>query len=233
MWPPRASAGRDLAAPRLRVETRRRAARRRRLRPRPTGRCSAAASGRHPARGRLRLLEPCPPRAAGDVIVIEDLGSTNGTYLNGEPLQRTAAAARRRPHPHRRLRVLLRALMLRIAEHWHGSDPGRQRQGNEDNFFVRAPLFVVADGMGGAQAGEVASRSPCESFEPGLGDGAPAEALVRRDRGGQPAHPRPLALRRAARRHGHDAHGRLRRRGRRGRRPRRRLARLPADATAT
>ena len=47
--------------------------------------------------------------------------------------------------------------MLRIAEHWHGSDLGRQRQGNEDNFFVRAPLFVVADGMGGAQAGEVAS----------------------------------------------------------------------------
>ena len=47
--------------------------------------------------------------------------------------------------------------MLRIAEQWHGSDLGLQRQGNEDNYFVRAPLFVVADGMGGAQAGEVAS----------------------------------------------------------------------------
>jgi serine/threonine protein phosphatase PrpC len=69
--------------------------------------------------------------------------------------------------------------MLRIAEHWHGSDLGRQRQGNEDNFFVRAPLFVVADGMGGAQAGEVASEMAVKSFEPGLGDGAPSESLVR------------------------------------------------------
>src|ERR687896_776420 len=44
--------------------------------------------------------------------------------------------------------------MLRIAEQFHDSDLGRQRQGNEDNYFVRAPLFVVADGMGGAQAGD-------------------------------------------------------------------------------
>jgi serine/threonine protein phosphatase PrpC len=69
--------------------------------------------------------------------------------------------------------------MLRIAEQWFQSDLGRQRQGNEDSLFVRAPLFVVADGMGGAQAGEVASDMAVRSFEPGLGDGRPAEALVR------------------------------------------------------
>ena len=69
--------------------------------------------------------------------------------------------------------------MLRISEQWHGSDLGRQRQGNEDNYFVRAPLFVVADGMGGAQAGEVASEMAVESFESGLPDGSsPAEGLV-------------------------------------------------------
>src|SRR3954465_12380043 len=67
--------------------------------------------------------------------------------------------------------------MLRIAEHWHGSDLGLQRQGNEDNYFVRAPLFVVADGMGGAQAGEVASEMAVESFNTGLPDGAPGEGL--------------------------------------------------------
>jgi protein phosphatase len=69
--------------------------------------------------------------------------------------------------------------MLRISDHWHGTDLGLQRQGNEDNYFVRAPLFVVADGMGGAQAGEVASEMAVESFVPGLPDGgSPAEGLV-------------------------------------------------------
>src|SRR3954462_1015679 len=70
--------------------------------------------------------------------------------------------------------------MLRIAEQWYGSDLGLQRQGNEDNYFVRAPLFVVADGMGGAQSGEVASEMAVEAFGAGIPDGnSPAEGLVR------------------------------------------------------
>jgi protein phosphatase len=70
--------------------------------------------------------------------------------------------------------------MLRIADQWYGSDLGRQRQGNEDNYFVRAPLFVVADGMGGAQSGEVASEMAVEAFGGGIPDGdSPAEGLVR------------------------------------------------------
>src|SRR4051794_41147103 len=68
--------------------------------------------------------------------------------------------------------------MLRIAEHWYASDLGRQRQGNEDNYFVRAPLFVVADGMGGAQAGEVASEIAVRSFDDELPNGSLPEALV-------------------------------------------------------
>ena len=69
--------------------------------------------------------------------------------------------------------------MLRISEHWADSNLGLQRQGNEDNFFVRAPLFVVADGMGGAQAGEVASEMAVKEFDSGLPDGAsPADGLV-------------------------------------------------------
>jgi protein phosphatase len=68
--------------------------------------------------------------------------------------------------------------MLRISEQWADSNLGLQRQGNEDNFFVRAPLFVVADGMGGAQAGEVASEMAVAAFDRGLPDGAsPAEGL--------------------------------------------------------
>jgi PPM family protein phosphatase len=69
--------------------------------------------------------------------------------------------------------------MITVADHWQGSDLGRQRQGNEDNYFVRSPLFVVADGMGGAQAGEVASEMAVSSFEGGLPDGVqPGEALA-------------------------------------------------------
>ncbi len=61
--------------------------------------------------------------------------------------------------------------MLRVAENFEGSDTGRQRRANEDSSFARAPLFAVADGMGGAQAGEVASRIAVETLEPGLPDG--------------------------------------------------------------
>jgi protein phosphatase len=68
--------------------------------------------------------------------------------------------------------------VLRISEHWEQSDLGRQRQGNEDNLFVRAPLFVVADGMGGAQAGEVASQMAVDSFDTGMPGGSPSDALV-------------------------------------------------------
>ena len=38
------------------------------------------------------------------------------------------------------------------------SDAGRVRRRNEDSFVCAPPLFAVADGMGGAQAGEIASR---------------------------------------------------------------------------
>jgi serine/threonine protein phosphatase PrpC len=68
---------------------------------------------------------------------------------------------------------------LRIVEKAALSDVGRQRQGNEDSYLERSPLFAVADGMGGARAGEVASRIAVEQFDVESGvDGPPEEQLA-------------------------------------------------------
>jgi protein phosphatase len=57
------------------------------------------------------------------------------------------------------------------------TDTGRQRNANEDSYFTKAPLFVVADGMGGAQAGEVASKAAVAAFEGELPEGPPERIL--------------------------------------------------------
>jgi serine/threonine protein phosphatase PrpC len=67
--------------------------------------------------------------------------------------------------------------MLRIDDQAFRSDTGRQRNANEDSYFVRAPIFVVADGMGGAQAGEVASKAAADAFDVDLPDGPPEQVL--------------------------------------------------------
>jgi serine/threonine protein phosphatase PrpC len=70
--------------------------------------------------------------------------------------------------------------VLRVVEEAAKTDTGRQRHTNEDAYFARSPVYVVADGMGGAQAGEVAARIAAETFETQLPDGGTAaEKLAR------------------------------------------------------
>ncbi|HEX3803831.1 MAG TPA: Stp1/IreP family PP2C-type Ser/Thr phosphatase [Solirubrobacteraceae bacterium] len=58
------------------------------------------------------------------------------------------------------------------------TDTGRQRRGNEDSSYAKPPVFVLADGMGGAQSGEVASQMVVDAFADGLpDDGTPEERL--------------------------------------------------------
>ena len=70
-------------------------------------------------------------------------------------------------------------MALGIVEATGRTDVGRQRQSNEDSFLESSPLFGVADGMGGARAGEVASRIAVETLTDGevarADDGAAAE----------------------------------------------------------
>jgi PPM family protein phosphatase len=71
-------------------------------------------------------------------------------------------------------------IALRIVEHAGRTDVGRQRSANEDDFVLAPPFFAVADGMGGAKAGEVASAMATEVFEGESDSGEPAEVQLAR-----------------------------------------------------
>jgi PPM family protein phosphatase len=53
---------------------------------------------------------------------------------------------------------------VKLRETAGRTDPGRRRRRNEDAYVLAPPLFAVADGMGGAQAGEVAARLATAAF---------------------------------------------------------------------
>lgn len=58
------------------------------------------------------------------------------------------------------------------------SDTGRKRRHNEDAYVCAPPLFAIADGMGGAQAGEVASGLAASALEEHAGEQTGGEERV-------------------------------------------------------
>ena len=68
---------------------------------------------------------------------------------------------------------------MRIGQRVAETNPGRKRRRNEDAFVCDPPLFAVADGMGGAQAGEVASSLAAAALrERGDGDAGGEERVI-------------------------------------------------------
>ncbi len=59
------------------------------------------------------------------------------------------------------------------------TDTGRKRRHNEDSYVCDPPLFAIADGVGGAQAGEVASRLAASALRERDGGSDPEEEVVR------------------------------------------------------
>jgi len=55
---------------------------------------------------------------------------------------------------------------------------GRKRRHNEDAYVVEPPLFAIADGMGGARAGEVASGLAAAALKAGEVNGSGEERVV-------------------------------------------------------
>jgi serine/threonine protein phosphatase PrpC len=69
-------------------------------------------------------------------------------------------------------------VVLRIVEAAGRTDRGRQRETNEDAYLESSPVFCVADGMGGARAGEVAARTAVDTLAGGGDAGAGTEARL-------------------------------------------------------
>lgn len=71
-------------------------------------------------------------------------------------------------------------MSARIRQHWFAhTDIGRMRSHNEDSVLAEPPLFVVADGLGGHEAGEVASSIAVETLRDNAPRHADANALAR------------------------------------------------------
>src|SRR5205823_6903102 len=98
------------------------------------------------------------------------------------PDRQGTGAPRRRRDPRRLHRPEVRAMTVQLAQHSAATDPGKRRRRNEDAYVVEPPLFAVADGMGGAQAGEIAARIAATVLRESSGEQAVMELIKEANR---------------------------------------------------
>jgi serine/threonine protein phosphatase PrpC len=67
---------------------------------------------------------------------------------------------------------------VRIVDYATATHAGRVRRKNEDAYYAEPPLFAVADGMGGALAGELASRIAVQALGELVEEGSAEERLA-------------------------------------------------------
>jgi len=67
---------------------------------------------------------------------------------------------------------------VRIGRAYGLTDTGRRRLRNEDAFVCEPPFFAVADGMGGARAGEIAARLAASALEESAANARGQEGVV-------------------------------------------------------
>ncbi len=67
---------------------------------------------------------------------------------------------------------------MNLGRHTGMTDTGRKRRHNEDSFMIEPPVFAVADGMGGANAGEIASGMAVATLREGTRNDTAGERAV-------------------------------------------------------
>ena len=117
----------------------------------------------------------------GGAMYLEDMGSTNGTHLNGRKVQVRRAAPHGRHDPHRRQRIPLRGVARwrfasssrPAAPTWAASGPRTRTRSPSARRCSRSRTAWAA-----RKAGEVASAVAVEAVERARESGEPAEAQL-------------------------------------------------------
>jgi len=117
---------------------------------------SARAAQRRPiTRGRFRIRSPCAFRSPARRRLDRRPRLHQRHLRERRTLDVVSPPGSRGHSAHRRDGLPLRTMSVIGSS--ARTDTGRRRRRNEDALVCEPPLFAVADGMGGAQAGEVAS----------------------------------------------------------------------------